>query len=260
MTQRNPMNDRYQSDPPKGQTKRSASSLKPKTKAASSVYVRSTEKTPQEKKAIQREQRQKRRELDSLYYNPPTEEYKRLRRMWWVFLVIAIVLTCAAMFIPSLSGDNSVVTWMLLIPAYACILIALWLDLYKIRRVRRLYQEEMVKRHPKEVKKHAGEYAAKAQAKAEAMRRDRHENGIGAKIKGVFGVKKQEEPAVEEASANKSAEKTGEDTATQEDAHKPIAQLKAEREAAKKAEKRSSAAEASATAAEKAAPAKETRT
>ena len=51
MSTRNPMNDRYQTDGPKGQTKKSASSLKPKSKAASSVYVKSTQKTPQEKKA-----------------------------------------------------------------------------------------------------------------------------------------------------------------------------------------------------------------
>ena len=64
MSQRNPMNERYQGEAPKGQTKKSASSMKPKTKAASSVYVRPAEKTPQEKKAIRREQRQKQRELD----------------------------------------------------------------------------------------------------------------------------------------------------------------------------------------------------
>ena len=45
MSTRNPMNDRYQTDGPKGQTKKSASSLKPKSKAASSVYVKSTQKS-----------------------------------------------------------------------------------------------------------------------------------------------------------------------------------------------------------------------
>lgn len=51
MSQRNPMNDRYQNDIP-GQTKKSAASLKPKSKAASSVYVRSSAKTPKEKEPL----------------------------------------------------------------------------------------------------------------------------------------------------------------------------------------------------------------
>ena len=67
MSTRNPMNDRYQTDGPKGQTKKSASSLKPKSKAASSVYVKSTQKTPQEKKAAQKAARQKQAELDRKY-------------------------------------------------------------------------------------------------------------------------------------------------------------------------------------------------
>ena len=55
MSTRNPMNDRYQTDGPKGPDQEiSCSSLKPKSKAASSVYVKSTQKTPQEKKAAQR--------------------------------------------------------------------------------------------------------------------------------------------------------------------------------------------------------------
>ena len=96
MTQRNPMNERYQGEAPKGQTKKSASSMKPKTKAASSVYVRPAEKTPQEKKAIRREQRQKQRELDSKYYNPPTQEYKNLRLLWWVCSFRSGSPTCPA--------------------------------------------------------------------------------------------------------------------------------------------------------------------
>ena len=73
------MNDRYQTDGPKGQTKKSASSLKPKSKAASSVYVKSTQKTPQEKKAAQKAARQKQAELDRKYYNPAYGSYKKVQ-------------------------------------------------------------------------------------------------------------------------------------------------------------------------------------
>ena len=235
MTQRNPMNDRYQSDTPKGQTKRSASSLKPKTKAAASVYMRSNEKTPQEKKAIRKEQRQKQRELDSRYYSPPTEEYKKLRRMWWVFLVAAIILTALAMIIPNMFPDHTSLTWVFLIPAYGCIIIALWLDFSKIRKVRQAYQQEMIKKHSKVDKKENAAHASAAQAnqKKESLETAEDKGGIGAKIKGVFGAKKDEaQTEVEPAEAPQAQ------TSTQsvDDSHKPIAQLKAERKAAKQAE------------------------
>ena len=51
MSQRNPMNDRYQTDEHRGQTRKSAATMKPKTKAASSVRIQPTVKTKQQKKA-----------------------------------------------------------------------------------------------------------------------------------------------------------------------------------------------------------------
>ena len=234
MTQRNPMNDRYQSDTPKGQTKRSASSLKPKTKAASSVYIRSNEKTPQEKKAIRKEQRQKQRELDSRYYNPPTEEYKKLRRMWWVFLIAAIILTALAMIIPNMFPDYTSLTWVFLIPAYICIFIALWLDSSKIRKVRQAYQQKMLKKHSKEAKKDniAHTSAAQADQDKEQDEAPKNKSGIGAKIKGAFGAKKEESQtemnSAEVAHVQDNAQLV-------DDSHKSIARLKAEHKAAKAA-------------------------
>ena len=93
MSQRNPMNDRYQTDEHRGQTRKSAASAKPKTKAASSVRMQPTVKTKQQKKAEKRVQRAKQAEIDRQYYNPPTAEYKRLRKVWWGLLIGAIVLT-----------------------------------------------------------------------------------------------------------------------------------------------------------------------
>ena len=100
MSQRNPMNDRYQSEV-KGQTKKSAASAKPKSKAAASVYIKPSGHTPQEKKAIKKQQRAKQAELDRMFYNPPTERYKKLRRIWWFCLIAAIVLTVLGMVLPS---------------------------------------------------------------------------------------------------------------------------------------------------------------
>ncbi len=165
------MNDRYQTDGPKGQTKKSASSLKPKSKAAASVYTKSATKTPQEKKAAQKAQRQKQAELDRKYYNPPTAQYKTYKRIWWCMLGGAIVLTLLAMAGTSLWPDNDVMTWACLIPAYGLIIGALWFDFAKIRKVRREYQMEMLKKHPKEAKKHPTTAAKnKADAAKEAER------------------------------------------------------------------------------------------
>ena len=82
------------------------SSLKPKSKAASSVYVKSTQKTPQEKKAAQKAARQKQAELDRKYYNPPTAQYKKYKRIWWGMLGGAIVCTLVAMGAGSWWPDN----------------------------------------------------------------------------------------------------------------------------------------------------------
>lgn len=51
MAQRNPLNPRYQGEGPAGQTKKSASSAKPASEAASSVYIKSKPTTSSEKRA-----------------------------------------------------------------------------------------------------------------------------------------------------------------------------------------------------------------
>ena len=87
MSQRNPMNERYQSEDHQGKTRKSAASAKPKSKAAASVVVQTSSKTPQQKKADAKAARRKaqdeQRALDRKYYTPDTKEYKRLRRLWW---------------------------------------------------------------------------------------------------------------------------------------------------------------------------------
>jgi uncharacterized membrane protein len=54
MSQRNPMNERYQGEGPGGKTKKSAAKLKPKTAAASSVHIEAKPTTRQERKAASR--------------------------------------------------------------------------------------------------------------------------------------------------------------------------------------------------------------
>ena len=225
------MNDRYQSDV-KGQTKKSAASMKPKSKAAASVYIKPSGHTPQEKKAIKKQQRAKQAELDRMFYNPPTERYKKLRRIWWFCLIAAIVLTVLGMVLPNLFPGAVWASWGCIIPAYAFIIAAVWLDFSKIRKVRREYQMEMMKKHPKQVKEHLVTNANNQRAaEKEAAREEKKK----ARPRRFFGKKKEEpQPSAEEA--RKQAEEEAAKAKEREDASKPIAQLKAEREAAKKAD------------------------
>ena len=171
MSQRDPMNDRYTTDGPKGQTRKSAASAKPKTKAASSVHVQAAEKTKEQKKAErkarEKEERQKQRELDARYYNPPTPEYKRMRRIWWVCLIAAIVCTAVSFLGRDMIPTS--VSFAILILAYVFIIAAFYIDFSKIKKIRRAYQAEMeALANTKE-----GRAAAKAQAKAEQEEAER---------------------------------------------------------------------------------------
>ena len=194
MSQRNPMNDRYQTDEHRGQTRKSAASAKPKTKAASSVRMQPTVKTKQQKKAEKRVQRAKQAEIDRQYYNPPTAEYKRLRKVWWGLLIGAIVLTALSWVGRSFLPEAG--TYVSLGLAYACIIGALYVDFSKIRKVRRAYQDEMMSKKSKEMRaaekqQKAAERAAKKEAAAKA---EEGAEGAGAsaesdapKKRGLFG-------------------------------------------------------------------------
>lgn len=133
MTQRNPMNERYQSEDRKGATRKSAASAKPVSKAASSVRIESTKKTPQQKKAERKQQRAKDAERDRQFYNPPTAEYKRLRKIWWVCLILAIILT-----VVSFAGNNlgmpAPIMYVTLALAYVFIIAALYIDMANAAR------------------------------------------------------------------------------------------------------------------------------
>lgn len=166
MSQRNPMNDRYTTDDHKGQTRKSAATMKPKTKAASSVRVQSTTKTKQQKKTEQKAARQKQSQVDRKYYNPPTAEYKKLRRLWWILLVGAIAMTAFSWLSRSWFPNNEMVSFVCLGLAYVLIIAALYIDFSKIRKVRRAYQEEMEAKKTKEVR--AMEKKAKAEKQAAA--------------------------------------------------------------------------------------------
>ncbi|WP_417144086.1 hypothetical protein [Raoultibacter massiliensis] len=215
MSQRNPMNDRYTTDDRKGQTRKSAAKMKPKTKAASTVHVQSTTKTKQQKKAEQKAARQKQSQVDRKYYNPPTQEYKKLRRLWWILLVAAIAMTAFSWFARSLFPNNEMVSFVALGMAYVLIIAALYVDFSKIRKVRRAYQEEMESKKTKEVR--AAEKQAKAAAQAKAEKSKDETPAVEApKKRSLFGSGfrlSKAESAQEEKKAEKAPAKTSGDAA-----------------------------------------------
>ncbi len=195
MTQRNFMNERYQGDERKGTTRRSAASAKPKTKAAASVHVQPTTKTPQQKKAEakarRKQERAKQNELDRKYYNPPTKEYKNLRRAWWVVLIAAVVMVAVSWF--ARSWEPVWISYVTLGLSYLLIILAFYIDFSKIRKCRRKYQAEMETRHTKEDR--AAEKKAKAAARAAEKKKDDDaakvaEDQIAKPKRGLFGKKK----------------------------------------------------------------------
>ncbi len=208
MSQRNPMNDRYQTDEVRGQTRKSAASAKPKTKAASSVRMAPSVKTKEQKKADQKAARAKESQMSRQFYNVPTEEYKRLRRLWWILLIVAISLTALSFlgreFLPE------TVTYITLGLAYAGIIGALYLDFSKIRKVRRAYQEEMMGKKTKEMR--AAEKELKAAQRATSKDTQEVSSAEAPKKPGLFGsgfrLKKKEEPKTAQAE-----EKTSSDSA-----------------------------------------------
>jgi len=75
MAQRNPLNDRYQGEGPQGKTRKSATKLKPKSEAASTVHVEPKPTNKQERKAarkrrdaqIQAKERERKRKAEERY-------------------------------------------------------------------------------------------------------------------------------------------------------------------------------------------------
>ena len=154
MSQRNPMNERYTSEERPGKTRKSAASAKPKSKAASSVTVKSAKKTPEQKKAEEKAARKaaaaKQREVERKYYKPDTPRYKRLRLIWWVLLIAAIGCTTLSFVGQSvLSPTASIV---ILVLAYVFIISAFVLDFWKIKKERVAYQERMLALEEKNAK------------------------------------------------------------------------------------------------------------
>ncbi|MDO4503331.1 MAG: hypothetical protein Q4D06_09175 [Coriobacteriia bacterium] len=180
MTQRNFQNARYQDETkPKGTTKKSASSFKPKTEAASSVYVAKGPSTKKEKKAANKERERLERKAESQAnresYNPTTERYKKLRMYWWIALGAAIV--CLLISWLGRSALPAGVDIAFMIMSYVAIIGALYIDLGLIRRERKRWQEEQLNKKSKAQRRKEKEARIEAIKAEEAAREERRQNG-----------------------------------------------------------------------------------
>lgn len=117
------MNERYgKHTAPAGKTRRSAASAKPKRAIADAPSAKKSPTTTAAKRS-------------RIVMNPSTPEFKKWRRVWWAFLILAMVLSTAAYF---MWRDESLRSWgnYVLGAGYAMIFVALGIDWLKLRPMR----------------------------------------------------------------------------------------------------------------------------
>ena len=131
MGRRNPQNPRYRKES-LGKTRRSAASAKPK-KAAGDRSSSSAGK-PKGSKSTPTGWRKFFQPLPT----PDTAEFKMWRKIWAGLFAAGIAFTLVAL----LQWERQVGTW-LLVGAYACLFGAIFIDVAKIRKLRRAYADEL---------------------------------------------------------------------------------------------------------------------
>ncbi len=218
MSQRNPLNDRYQNaDDRKGTTRKSAASAKPATKAASSVRIEGKVEEPkglfarasaqanktqamknsrakQNDKA--RVERRKEQAIRAKYYTPDTPEYKKWKRVWWGMLGGALVTTALSFWMSS-QEQFLHYSYILIGLSYFLLIMAIVFDFGYLRKLRNEYQDRMVaeeksKKNSAKRKEQAAEerrLAKEAEAAAEAGEEE-EKRGL---FRGLFTKKRASE-------------------------------------------------------------------
>ena len=153
MTQRNPLNERYNEENRTGKTRKSSASAKPKAARASTVRAPAP-KTKKQKKEEARERERKAAQkagaIESRFEE--TEGYKRLRRFWWGALIGAIACTAASFGLQRLENMQGV-SMAVMILAYVLIILAFYIDLGKIRKERKIYNASVLSSKSKEARR-----------------------------------------------------------------------------------------------------------
>ena len=211
MTQRNPLNDRYNTDSDEkrtGKTRKSSGSAKPKAQRAATVRDPAP-KTKKQKKEEARERERKAAQkasvTNTLFEDTPT--YKKLRRFWWIALAVAIVCT-ALSFVLQRDAQLNAISMGLMIAAYAAIIIAFYIDFGKIRKERKMYTATLAtnksKAARKEQKKLRAEQRAQEKEAAEKYEAAKAEEAEKAAKKGGFFSRFRKDAKPEEVTADKA--------------------------------------------------------
>ena len=204
MSQRNPLNDRYQNDN-RGKTRKSSASAKPKADRAATLRDPAPKSKKQKKQERRQREQEAQRKTEAIGVRfEDTPGYKRLRRYWWVCLICAIAVTAASVFINAQSstffGENpdgrflglfdrnatGVASTVFMVSAYVFIIAAFWLDLGKIRKERKIYNASVVNDNSKAARKQQ----KKALAEQRALEKEAAEKYEQAKAEEA--AKKQE--------------------------------------------------------------------
>lgn len=210
MTQRNPQNDRYNNSDEKrtGKTRKSSASAKPKAQRAATVREPAPKTKKQKKEEARERERKAAQKSNALQARfEETDEYKRLRRAWWICLGGAIACTVGSFALQSWT-DLSRLAMSLMIIAYVLIIIAFWIDLGKIRKARKLFNATLSNDKSKEARKEQKKMRAemREQEKAAAEKKEEEAAEESAKPKkgflGLFG--KGDKAAADDQSGDKS--------------------------------------------------------
>ena len=125
MARRSPLNPRYQKHTsPSGKTRKSAAAAKPKREGGAAP---ASPKSGSAKRA-------------PLVINPPTEEFRYWRRIWWILLIGSVIFTFASLATRQWLDQPALATGLLAF-GYAGIFAALALDWTKLRKMRKEWME-----------------------------------------------------------------------------------------------------------------------
>ena len=216
------MNERYQTDEHQGKTRKSASQAKPVTKAASTTsdpLPKTKKQKRQEERERIRKEEEKARKIGMSSSALLSVQYRNWRRAYWVCLVGAAVTAILSFVIAGMGDQYSEMSGTMLIVAYVLIFLALYIDIGKVRKLRRGEVEGGAPRgKSKEARRQQKEYAAKqrerqkeAEARYEAAKAAENEPkpSMGERIKARFGSKKGDTSAdAETAEVSGDASKT----------------------------------------------------
>jgi hypothetical protein len=169
MSQRNPLNERYQPNTEReGKTKKSASSAKPKRKASEGVHMQRTTKTKEEKRKEQSAKRKEDRARINASGGPQDPEYKKWRKVWWATMILTAVCTFLYMVLAGKEGIAGRLAAPILIAAYVLLIAAIFIEFKFCRPIRKRFEQSIANMTVAQKRKYDAKIAAEREAERAA--------------------------------------------------------------------------------------------